>query len=191
MRIEQPLVARPARWWWGPVTVGCVVTTFVLGLGGAAAAVGKKHHSTTTTAARPTGHAVTLHYFVKDVTSLLTSPKGKKLDAGATGAKGDKLKVVQHYYVGNPSSHAKKVGGTGHLNCVYKSSTEASCTETVAIAKGTLETKPSLVLMTTPIMSFAIQGGSGRYHGARGLVTATAVQRTTADVSIVVLTGTR
>ncbi len=189
MRIERLLVARPARWWWGPVVAGCALT-LVLGLGGAAAASSKKHHSTTTTSAPPTRHAVTLHYFVKDVKRLLRSEAGKKLKAGASGAKGDKLEVVQHYYLGDHSSHAKKVGGTGHLSCLYKSATEATCSEAIAIYKGKITANPSLVLVTTPTMSFAINGGSGKYHGALGLITETAVNRTTADVSIVVVTGT-
>ncbi len=184
----RPHTCRVSGW----LTALAAVLFFIafVGMAGVAGASTKKHPTKTTVAPRPIGHAVTLKYFAATATTKLTTAKGKALRPGAQPVKGDRLEVVQDDFVGTQAKHARHYQAVDRLRCVYTNATSATCTDVITVSGSEIVSKHQAALFAGPITSFAITGGTGRYHGARGLITATALGPKTATLSIVVLPGT-
>jgi hypothetical protein len=175
-------------WWLSTATV-VVVLSALVGLAGASGAAAKKHVTKTTVVSRPTGHALTLRYFADTVTSRLMSPKGKDLGPKAKPVKGDRLEVVEHDFAGTKAKHARRYAAVDHLSCLYQSPTTATCDDVFSVGGSEIQAEHQRVLFAGPITSFAITGGTGKYRGARGLITVTELSSKTSTVSIVVLAG--
>jgi hypothetical protein len=173
--------ARSRPWLEGSLAFLACVTVLVVA--GEAPAVGSGKAKV-----EPIGHAVTLHYFEKQVRSTLTDAGGKVLKSGRKPSKGDKLDIFDRDYVGNHGRHASKPSASEHLSCVYESTASARCSDQITIGSSSIRSKPASIVVGRGNVSFAVNGGTGKYRGARGLVTSIQVAGSkNSDLSVVVL----
>jgi hypothetical protein len=138
--------------------------------------------------ARPMGHAETLLYFAKPVRTTLKSASGRVLKASAAPKAGDSLQTVDRDYKGSHLNHSRRAATTDSLTCKFTSTTAAKCTYVITVGGSQIAARDVKVAPSSGITTFAINGGTGPYRSARGLITETQVVGTrNSDLSIVVL----
>jgi hypothetical protein len=141
--------------------------------------------------ATPIGHAETLLFFEKRAHRSLVNAAGRALKPSAALTAGDSLRVTGRDYEGSHAHHAKRQSASDTLTCTYASPTSATCTYVITISGSRITARHVAAGLSPGITTLAITNGSGRYQGARGLITKTQVAGTeNADLSIVVLPST-
>ncbi len=189
-------IGRPIPW----IAAGSAALTLLGCTGPAGASKAPKHKATDKTAGRlkprhpvtkkapPLGHAVTLTYFVKPTTMILKSASGKTLHAGTTPAEGDSLRVVDKAYAGSHTRHGRKVMATDSLTCTYTSATAGKCSYEITVNGSKVTANQVLASFASGITTMPVNGGTGEYQGAKGLITRTNIAGSrNSDLSIVVL----
>jgi hypothetical protein len=160
-----------------------------LGLVGLAALAATTSPALAGGSARPSGHrtgkTITLRYYSVVVSLVHTRADGTVVQGSphAPPAVGDQLEVTELAYKGTHQSHAKKWSSTSHTICVFKTAKGAPTCDGQAAVGGN-----QMLLFHTPAGSDPIvSGGTGRYAGATGEVTATQVRDTNnSDIVVVV-----
>ena len=120
----------------------------------------------------------TLHFFSKRVYTRMSDGSGRKLPSNFVPAAGDRVSWASDDYSGDHNHHAKKATASDETVCTITSSSALLCDGIFAIggsmiiADDYVLRRPSKKLTNITIK---ITGGTGRYQGARGTITAVAV----------------
>jgi hypothetical protein len=123
-------------------------------------------------------HFVTMHFFSKRVYTRISDASGRRLSSNFVPAVGDRVSWASNDYSGDHNHHAKKATASDETVCTVMSSSGALCDGIFAIG-GSMIIADDVVLRLpskklTPV-TIKITGGTGRYRGARGTVSAIAV----------------
>ena len=125
-----------------------------------------------------TRHFVTTHFFSKRAYTRISDASGRRLSSNFVPAVGDRVSWASNDYSGDHNHHAKKATASDETVCTVMSSSSALCDGIFAIG-GSMIIADDYVLrlpskrLTT--ITIKITGGTGRYQGARGTITAVAV----------------
>jgi hypothetical protein len=123
-------------------------------------------------------HFVTMHFFSKRAYTRISDASGRQLSSNFVPAGGDRVSWASIDYSGDHNHHAKKATASDESVCTIMSSSGALCDSIFAIGGSMIIADdfvlrlPSKKLTTNTIK---ITGGTGRYQGARGTISATAV----------------
>ncbi|HTX09543.1 MAG TPA: hypothetical protein VME22_13075 [Solirubrobacteraceae bacterium] len=123
----------------------------------------------------------TLHFFQKQVSMTLVGPTGQPLSPTATPAVGDGFVVIDLDYVGTANHHAKAWSASDHLACTFTSITgpmsgTATCNGQIAIGGSMLLAQnENISFSTSPTLVVPINGGTGKFRGARGQTKSTSI----------------
>lgn len=138
---------------------------------GAAPAVAKPQKAKTKT------RTVVMYFFAKRVYTRLSDPGGRRLGSSFAPAVGDRVSYASEDYAGDHNRHAKRAIASDSTVCTVTSPTSVLCDGSIAIG-GSLIIADDYVL-TFPAKSrtttIRITGGTGRYRGAGGTISATVV----------------
>ncbi len=147
----------------------------------------KAHHQKAKKAP-PLGHAVTLSFFLKPTKKTLTSATGKKLHPGTPAGQGDTLHLFDKAYSGSHARHGKRVAATDSLTCTYTSATTAKCNYQITVKGSKVTAHQVAATFSAGVMTMPVNGGTGKYQRAKGLITETGIAGSrNADLSVVVL----
>jgi hypothetical protein len=120
---------------------------------------------------------VTMHLFSRETSSTFIDGRGHPVAQNAPPAVGDTFDNTGIDYVGNHKHHAAKPNGTDHLRCTI---TSISSTGPMMLCSGQIAIGGSMLLAndeTFPLSASPpltpINGGTGIYRHAHGLLTAT------------------
>jgi hypothetical protein len=117
---------------------------------------------------------VTMHLFSRQTSSTFVDAQGHPVAPNRPPAVGDTFDNTGLDYVGNHKRHAAKANGSDHLRCTITSITSAGprarCSGQIAIGGSMLLTNDvTFTLGATPPPT-PINGGTGIYRHARGLI---------------------
>jgi hypothetical protein len=120
---------------------------------------------------------VTRHFFSKRVYTRFSDASGRQLSSNFAPAVGDRVTFASDDYSGDHNHHAKKATASDQTVCIIISSNSVLCDGIFAI-DGAMIIADDYVLhfpsKKKPI-TIKITGGTGRYRGARGTVSASTV----------------
>jgi hypothetical protein len=126
---------------------------------------------------------VTLHLFSRGTSSTLVDAQGRPVPANTPPAVGDTFDNTGVDYVGNRKHHAARPNGSDHLRCTI---TSISSTGPTVLCSGQIAIGGSMLLANDETFTLAaspppapINGGTGIYRHARGLITPTSIGNNT------------
>ena len=126
---------------------------------------------------------VTLHLFSRETSSTFVDPQGHSIAPSTPPAVGDTFDNTGIDYVGNHKHHAAKPNGTDHLRCTISSISSTGptvlCSGQIAIGGSMLLANDETFLLSASPPPTQINGGTGIYRHARGLLTPTAIGNNT------------
>jgi hypothetical protein len=158
---------------WSP-TVGAVVRAAFVAGGVALALV---------VPAGTVSAGTTLHYYSKEASFSFLNAAGKKISA-PTGP-GDKFTASDLNYAGDHKKHAKKWTSTDHSICTIVSETDAVCDIQIAIGGSMLlSSSVKVTLSGSGKVTVPVNGGTGRYKNARGVLKSVQVGQSASDMTI-------
>jgi hypothetical protein len=126
---------------------------------------------------------VTLHIFSRQTSSTLVDPQGHPVAPNTPPAVGDTFDNTGVDYAGNHKHHASKPDGSDHLRCTITGMTATGAT---ALCNGQIAIGGSMLLANDEMLSLSdagpptpINGGTGIYRHAHGLLTPTNIGNNT------------
>lgn len=131
---------------------------------------------------------ITLHYFSKQVYARISDPLGQKLPPNSKPANGDRLTFASNDYAGNQKHHAKRPTASDRVDCTITSPTGGICDAEIAIGGSMIFGDNFPISFTSNTQKVIITGGTGRFRGASGTVTAKGGSRNTTNLTIKVTT---
>ena len=118
---------------------------------------------------------VTLHIFSRQTSNTFFDVRGHPLPPDTPPAVGDSFDNTGVDYAGSHKHHAAKPDGSDHLRCTITGRTESAPT---ALCNGQIAIRGSMLLANDETVSLAdaapaapINGGTGIYRHAHGLLT--------------------
>jgi hypothetical protein len=130
----------------------------------------------------------TLRYFSKQVYFRISNRLGQRLPSNSKPAIGDRISFASIDYVGNHTHHAKKATASDHVDCTITSPSGGICDGQIAIGGSMILGEDFPFSLTSNTQKVIITGGTGRYGGASGTVSATSVSKNGTDLTIRVTT---
>lgn len=126
-------------------------------------------------ATTPVTTTVTKHYFSVQVYSRISDSSGARLPTHFMPVAGDRISYADNDYVGTQKHHAKRATASDHTLCTITGSNSVLCDGALAIGGALILADDYLIDFpsTKKVTTIKITGGTGRYRGARGTVTAT------------------
>lgn len=122
---------------------------------------------------------VTMHLFSRETSSTFVDAQGRPVAPNAEPEVGDTFDNTGIDYVGNHKHHSAKPNGTDHLRCTITtiSSTGPTmlCSGQIAIGGSMLLANDETFPLTASPPPTPINGGTGIYRNAHGLLTPTDV----------------
>jgi hypothetical protein len=126
---------------------------------------------------------VTLHLFSRATSSTFVDAQGHPRPAGTPPVVGDTFDNTGVDYVGNHKHHAARPDGSDHLRCTITgiSSTGPTvlCSGQIAIGGSMLLANDETFTLSDTAPPTPINGGTGIYRRARGLITPTNIGNNT------------
>jgi hypothetical protein len=126
---------------------------------------------------------VTLHLFSRETSSTFVDAQGHPVPPNTPPAVGDRFDNTGIDYVGNHEQHAAKPNGSDHLRCTITSITStgptALCSGQIAIGGSMLLANDETFTLSASPPPTRINGGTGIYRHARGLLTPTSIGHNT------------
>jgi hypothetical protein len=123
-------------------------------------------------AAPASARSVTLHFFEKNVTGVVTGPAGQPVNPNAMPVPGDKFDSTNLDYAGNHKHHAARYSASTHVACTITSPSAGTCSAQFAQGSSMLLANNFTINFTSagtgPI---PISEGTGKFRGVRGTVT--------------------
>jgi hypothetical protein len=120
---------------------------------------------------------VTIHFFSKRVYTRISDASGRRLSSNFVPAAGDHVSFASNDYSGDHNHHAKKATASNESVCTVISSSAVLCDGIFAIG-GSMIIADDYMLhfqkKPKPV-TIKITGGTGRYRGARGTISAVLV----------------
>ena len=127
--------------------------------------------------------AVTLHLFSRETSSTFTDAQGHPVPPSTPPAVGDTFDNTGVDYVGNYKHHAAKPTGSDHLRCTITSISSTGpmvlCSGQIAIGGSMLLANDETIRLSASPPPTQINGGTGIYRHARGLLTPTSIGHNT------------
>lgn len=118
---------------------------------------------------------VTLHLFSRETSSTFVDAQGHPVPPNTPPAVGDTFDNTGIDYVGNHKHHAAKPDGSDHLRCkltgVTGTGPTALCSGQIAIGGSMLLANDETVTLSDSAPPIPINGGTGIFRHAHGLVT--------------------
>jgi hypothetical protein len=122
-----------------------------------------------------TARTVTLHIFSRQTSSTFVDAHGHPVPPNTAPAVGDIFDNTGVDYAGNHKHHAAKPNGSDHLRCTITGMTAAGptalCNGQVAIGGSMLLANDERLTLSNSAPSTPINGGTGIYRHAHGLLT--------------------
>jgi hypothetical protein len=114
----------------------------------------------------------TLHFFSKQVGFSLVGPNGKPLPPTSNPVSGDRINLINDYYVGNHKHHATRATVSNHVECTFIDAMgNAMCSAQIAIGGSMLlATDVTLNVGQGAPPKVPINGGTGKYLHAHGVL---------------------
>lgn len=131
----------------------------------------------TLAAMAPTASAktVTLHIFSRQTSSTFVDAHGHAVPPNAPPAVGDTFDNTGVDYAGNHKHHTTKPNGSDHLRCTITGMTDrgptALCNGQIAIGGSMLLANDDVLTLSNTAPPTPINGGTGIYRHAHGLLT--------------------
>jgi hypothetical protein len=126
---------------------------------------------------------VTMHLFSRATNSTFVDAQGHPLSPSTPPAVGDTFDDTGVDYLGNHNHHAATPNGTDHLRCTITSiastGPRALCSGQIAIGGSMLLASDETFTLSGGPPPTRINGGTGIYRHARGLITPTNVGNNT------------
>jgi hypothetical protein len=126
---------------------------------------------------------VTLHIFSRQTSSTFVDAQGHPVAPNTPPAVGDTFDNTGVDYAGNHKHHAAKPSGSDHLRCTITGTTAtgatALCSGQIAIGGSMLLANDDMVTLSDTGPRTPINGGTGIYRHARGLLTPTNIGNNT------------
>jgi hypothetical protein len=126
---------------------------------------------------------VTLHLFSRGTSSTFVDAQGHPVSPNARPAVGDTFDNTGLIYVGNHKHHAAKPSGSDHLRCTITSLSRKGprmrCNGQIAIGGSMLLANDETFTLSATPPPTPINGGTGIYRHARGLITPTNIGNNT------------
>jgi hypothetical protein len=126
---------------------------------------------------------VTLHLFSRATSSTFVDAQGHPVPPSAPPAVGDTFDNTGVDYVGNHKHHAARPNGSDHLRCTITSVSnvgpKALCSGQIAIGGSMLLANDETFTLSAGPPPTPINGGTGIYRHARGLITPTNIGNNT------------
>jgi hypothetical protein len=120
----------------------------------------------------------TMHFFAKRVYTRMSDGSGRKLPSNFVPTAGDRVSWASDYYSGDHNHHAKKATASDKSVCTVISPSGVLCDGIFAIGGSVIIADDYMlrfpVKKPEPV-TIKITGGTGRYQGARGTISAVAV----------------
>jgi hypothetical protein len=117
---------------------------------------------------------VTLHLFSRETTSTFVDPQGHPAPPSTPPAVGDTFDNTGVDYVGNHKHHAARSDGSDHLRCTITSISGTGptvlCSAQIAIGGSMLLANDETFKLSASPPPTPINGGTGIYRHARGLI---------------------
>ena len=127
--------------------------------------------------------SVTLHYFSRTTSDTFVNPQGQPLAPDSQPTIGDVIDDTGTTYVGNHRHHATKATGSDHLRCTITSISStgptALCSGQIAIGGSMILGNDETVTLSQSAPPVRINGGTGIYGRARGLIRPTNIGKNT------------
>ncbi|HUO71946.1 MAG TPA: hypothetical protein VMU39_14325 [Solirubrobacteraceae bacterium] len=118
---------------------------------------------------------VTLHIFSRQTSSTFLDAQGHPLAPNTPPAVGDTFDNTGVDYAGNHKHHAAKPTGSDHLRCTITGMTasgaSALCSGQIAIRGSMLLANDDTLTLSNTVSPTPINGGTGIYQHARGVLT--------------------
>jgi hypothetical protein len=118
---------------------------------------------------------VTLHIFSRQTSSTFVDAQGRPVPPNTPPAVGDTFDNTGVDYAGNHKHHAAKPSGSDHLRCTITGMTAtgptALCSGQIAIGGSMLLANDDTLTLSNTAPPTQINGGTGIYRHARGLLT--------------------
>jgi hypothetical protein len=122
-----------------------------------------------------TAKTVTLHTFSRQTSSTFVDAQGHAVPPSTPPAIGDTFDNTGVDYPGNHKHHAAKPNGSDHLRCTITGMTAAGlkglCNGQIAIGGSMLLANDDMLTLSNAAPPTPINGGTGIYRHAHGLVT--------------------
>jgi hypothetical protein len=119
---------------------------------------------------------VTLHIFSRQTSSTFVDANGHPVSPSAPPAVGDTFDNTGIDYAGNHMHHAATPNGSDHLRCTITGMRAAGpmarCSGQIAIDGSMLLANDDMLTLSDPPPPTPINGGTGIYRHAHGLLTA-------------------
>jgi hypothetical protein len=127
--------------------------------------------------------SVTLHYFSETTSSTFVNPAGQSLAPNSKPALGDVIDDTGTTYVGNHRHHATNASGSDHLRCTITSMSStgptALCNAQIAIGGSMILGNDETIALSQSAPPIPVNGGTGIYRHAHGLVRPTNIGKNT------------
>lgn len=118
---------------------------------------------------------VTLHLFSRETSSAFVDPQGQPLAQNMPPAVGDTFDNTGIDFVGNHKHHAARATGSDHLRCTITSMSNtgptALCSGQIAIGGSMILANDETITLSEGAPPVRINGGTGIYRHAHGLIT--------------------
>jgi hypothetical protein len=127
----------------------------------------------------------TMHLFSRETSATFVTPQGRPLPPNTRPSVGDVSDNTGVDYVGNHKHHASTPTGSDHLRCTLTALTASGakgvCDGQIAIAGSMLLVNDESLTLpgSNGLLVFRINGGTGTYRHARGMIMATTVGNNT------------
>jgi hypothetical protein len=122
---------------------------------------------------------VTLHLFSRETSSTFVDAQGHSVPPNTPPAVGDTFDNTGVDYVGSHKHHAANPNGSDHLRCTITSITTTGptvlCSGQIAIGGSMLLANDETFTLSAGPPPAPINGGTGIYRHAHGLITPTSI----------------
>jgi hypothetical protein len=121
---------------------------------------------------------VTWHFFSKRVYTRFSDASGRQLSPNFVPAVGDRVSFAGNDYSGDHNHHGKKATASDETVCTITSSSALLCDGIFAIGSSMIIADDYVLHFPSKkkkTLTIKINGGTGRYQGARGTVSAIAL----------------
>jgi hypothetical protein len=131
-------------------------------------------------AAPASAKTTTLHYFSQSVSVKFTDAAGNPVNPSASSppAAGDVFEAIGRDYLGNHKHHARQWTATDHLRCVFENANSATCDAEFAVGGSMLLANGIHPNLGSNPATYALNAGTGVFHGVHGTLTAAAIAKT-------------
>lgn len=86
---------------------------------------------------------------------------------------GERYVFVSDDFAGTHRHHARRASGSDHVDCAIVKTDQGLCSVRVVLGRSTIRGERFPLYFNRRITRLKITGGTGRYQGARGTITAT------------------